>query len=457
MMPASSSTFVDLLACPRCTKRLVAGPPLRCETCRVDFPDLDGVACLFAEPMAALSEWRTRLHRLLRQWESDAARTAHALKQKDLSPLTRRRLEKLVSAQTAHLGELARLTTPLNVGDATTAMETHLALRTRLPPTQGLTTYYANLHRDWCWGDEENDASFELVSSALPSPAGSRVLVLGAGAGRLAYDLHTRLAPQTTVALDVNPLLLLAARQMADGAQITLHEFPLAPRGLDDVAIARTLAAPAPAPEGFHCVLADGLRAPFGNDAFDTVVTPWFVDIVDEDLGVLAKRINRLLRPGGTWVIFGSLRFSHVDPALCYSVEEASAQIADAGFAAPTVVEATLPYMCSPASRHGRREEVLTISMQKLKRVAAPPRHNALPEWLVQANHPVPLLESFKVQAGTTQIYAFIMSMVDGRRSLRDMAALMEERRLMPRNDAEASLRSFFIKMYDESQTASNL
>ncbi len=457
MMRARPQSIVELLACPRCGKKLVDGPPLRCEPCRVDFPDLDGVPCLFAEPKAALSEWRTRLHRLLRQWESDAARAARSLKQKDLHPLTRARLEKLVGAQTAHLGELARLMTPLNVGDATTAMETHLALRTRLPPAQGLTTYYANLHRDWCWGNDENDASLELVAGALPALTGSHLLVLGAGAGRLAYDLHTRLAPQTTVALDVNPLLLLLARQMADGAQITLHEFPLAPRNFDDVAIARTLAAPAPSPEGFYCVLADGLRAPFANDAFDAVVTPWFVDIVDEDLSVLAKRINRLLRPGGMWVIFGSLRFSHVDPALCYSVEEAAALIADAGFGPPAIVEATLPYMCSPASRHARREQVLTISMHKLKRVATPPRHAALPEWLVQANQPVPQLASFKVQAGTTQIYAFIMSMIDGRRSLRDMAVLMEEQRLMPRDDAEASLRTFFIKMYDESQSPSGL
>ena len=99
------------------------------------------------------------------------------------------------------------------------------------------------------------------------------------------------------------------------------------PRNLDDVAIHRTLSAPAPLRDGFHCVMADGLRAPFVNDAFDAVVAPWFVDIVDDDLGLLAKRINRLLRPGGQWVIFGSLRFSHADPALCYSVEEASALV----------------------------------------------------------------------------------------------------------------------------------
>ncbi len=61
------------------------------------------------------------------------------------------------------------------------------------------------------------------------------------------------------------------------------------------------------------------------------------------------------------------------------------------------------------------------------------------------------------MQATTTQIYAFIMSMIDGRRSLRDMAAVMEERRLMPKAEAEAALRAFLIKMYDESRTPPNL
>ena len=397
------------------------------------------------------------MHRLLRQCEADASRTSRALESTDLHPLTRKRLEKLVGAQSVHLGELARLLTPLNLGEVGTALETHLALRTRIPPTQGLTTYYANLHRDWCWGDAENAASFDLVAAALPSISSSRLLVLGAGGGRLAYDLHARLKPSITVALDVNPLLSLATQQIVHGARIALHEFPLAPRRLEDVAIQRELAAPAPIGDGFHCVMADGLRAPFENEVFDAVVTPWFVDIVDEDLRVLARRINRLLRPDGRWVVFGSLRFSQVDPALCFSVDEAAALIADAGFTTPDLVDATIPYMCSPASRHARREQVLTLSASKTKRVAAPPRHTALPEWLIQTNQPVPVLDSFRLQGATTQIYAFIMSMIDGRRSLRDMALLMEERRLMPKAEAETSLRAFLIKMYDESRTPPNL
>src|SRR5262245_30565749 len=103
----TASTFVELLACPRCGKGLSAGATLRCEPCRVDFPAVGGIPWLFAEPGAALAEWRIRLHRLLRQWEADTARSARSLKSTDLHPLTRKRLEHLVGAQRAHSSELA--------------------------------------------------------------------------------------------------------------------------------------------------------------------------------------------------------------------------------------------------------------------------------------------------------------------------------------------------------------
>jgi SAM-dependent methyltransferase len=406
---------------------------------------------LFAEPSAALAEWRNRLGRTLRQVEADAAKSASAVKRPGLNALTRQRLERLATAQTHHVAELVELMAPLEI-ERTAPLATQLALRTRINPAQGLTTYYSNLHRDWCWGDAENDASFELVAAALPPLSGKRLLILGSGGGRLAYDLHTRLTPAVTVALDLNPLLTFAAQRIAHGARLTLHEFPLAPCGLDDVAIERHLCAPAPVGAGFHCLLADALRAPFASEAYDAIVTPWFVDIVDEDLNVLARRINRLLRNDGTWVVFGSLRFASPDPAACYALEEVVELVRDAGFAPGSATDVEIPYMCSPASRHARRERVVTLAAAKVKRIAAPDRHVALPDWLVQSNKPVPLLEAFRLQSATTQIYAFIMSMIDGRRTLKEMAELMEQRRLMPRADAEYALRDFLTKMYDESR-----
>jgi len=52
----------------------------------------------------------------------------------------------------------------------------------------------------------------------------------------------------------------------------------------------------------------------------------------------------------------------------------------------------------------------------------------------------------------TTQIYSFIMSLIDGKRSLKDMAVVLEKQKLMTREEAEPAIRSFLTKMYDDSQ-----
>jgi hypothetical protein len=80
------------------------------------------------------------------------------------------------------------------------------------------------------------------------------------------------------------------------------------------------------------------------------------------------------------------------------------------------------------------------------------PRYHALPEWLVRGTDPVPLSDSFRSQAHATRIHAFLMSMIDGRRSIKDMAKLVVEQRLMTAAEAEPALRSFFTKMHDDSR-----
>jgi hypothetical protein len=283
------------------------------------------------------------------------------------------------------------------------------------------------------------------------------VLVLGAGAGRLAYDIHTNMQCATTIAMDFNPLLMLVARAVTRGDKLKLHEFPIAPRSLEDDAVLRTLEAPEPVDEHFHLLLGDALRPPFPEGSFDTVVTPWLIDIITEDLPVFSARINRLLKTEGRWVNFGSLAFSRPERARRYSPEETKAIIAEAGFSDPYVSQATIPYMCSPASRHGRHERVFSFSAYKERDASKPERHKALPDWIVTGKEPVPLTTSFRQQAMTTQIYSFIMSLIDGRRSIKDMAIVLEKQKLMSREEAEPAIRSFLTKMYDDSQSTSGL
>ncbi|MCP4299178.1 MAG: hypothetical protein GY783_01215, partial [Gammaproteobacteria bacterium] len=339
---------------------------LQCKACKVDFPSLNGIPWMFAEPQATLGEWRGRLQYTLQQASHEIAGLEKELENKDLHSLTRRRVERYKKSLEYHQRSLGKLLRPVDVQALHGNYESYLALRTRLPTDQGLNTYYANIHRDWAWGDEENSASLRQIQSVLHDHAElGNVLVLGAGAGRLAYDVHMKLDCTTTFAMDFNPLLMLVAQAAMRGDKLKLYEFPIAPLALEDDAVLRTLSAPEVVRDGFHLVLGDALRAPFAEKTFDTIITPWLIDIISDNLPVLAARINNLLRENGRWVNFGSLAFSSPERARRYSPEETKAIVAENGFSDPYVSQKTIPYMCSPASRHGRQEKVFSFSAYK--------------------------------------------------------------------------------------------
>jgi len=446
-----SEECLELLACPRCDAALLAQPDgLDCKACQVRFPVLDGLPWLFAEPAYALGEWRARLHLELQSLTQRAARLERELADPALLPDTRDRLRWLHDACRDQRGRLESLLAPLLDGRDAAARETYLALRTRLPSDQGLNTYAANLHRDWAWGLTENRQSCEIVASQLPADA-KRLLVLGAGAGRLACDLHRAQGAELTVALDFNPLLASVGQRLSRGGNLELWEFPLAPRGPRDVAVLNRLQGLDAGP-GLQFLLGDVLRAPLAAGRFDAVITPWLIDILDVELRELAPRVNRLLRAGGAWVNFGSLAFAHAQEAMNYSLPECAELIATSGFGDWQAREDRIAYLHSPASRHARDE--LTVCWRASKTAEAPalPRHSALPEWLVTGREPVPLKQDFALQAANTRIRAYVLGLIDGRRSIRDMAKLLERERLMRADEAAAVIRRFLIQMLDDSR-----
>jgi hypothetical protein len=338
------------------------------------------------------------------------------------------------------------------VAAAAAVPETYRALGSPLPPGQGLTSYYANLHRDWCWGEAENELAYAVVDRALGSANPGRMLVPGCGAGRLAYDLHVRRGPVTTIAADLNPLMLIVAQRMFAGGHVELHEFPLAPRDLGCHALLRDLHAPAPAPPGLRTIVADASRAPFAAGAFDTVVTPWLVDILDEDFATFAARLNSWLRPGGRWVNSGSLLFQHADPARCYSLDELPAILHKAGFDDIEVQEDVVPYLSSPASRNGRMERLVTFSAIVREPVTPPPPHRNAPRWLEHDDVPVPMLPQVESQVLAMRVHSFVASLVDGQRTLRDIADILAHERLLPADEALPAVRGFLRRLFMEAQ-----
>ena len=213
-----------------------------------------------------------------------------------------------------------------------------------------------------------------------------RTLVQGAGAGRLAYDLHARrrcAADRRDGFQSAAVVRGTRAVCRADGASCT--NIPIAPRRIEDHAVLRRLSAPAPARAGLELVAADALQPPFADGAFDTVVTPWFIDIIGEPFARVAARINLLLKPGGRWINFGSLAFARAAHAERVSLEEVTELMPQLGFADFAVREGRCRTCARP--RAGMRAS-RAPSAWVANKMAAPaeiPRARVLPEWLLHA------------------------------------------------------------------------
>ena len=427
-----------------------------CGSCSSGYPVIGDVPWLFPEPRQTLAEWRARLGLLSQQLAADAA----AMRAEAEAPLpgsTRRRLAHVAAAHDDQVRRLASLLAPLALDSGVASQATLQALGTRLPTEQGLTNYYVNLHRDWSWGADENAAALAQIRAALGGSQGvaglGRTLVQGAGAGRLAFDLHAGGDAPLTVATDFNPLLLFAAREIFAGREVALYEFPIAPRRMEDHAVLRRLAAPAPARAGLELVAADALQPPFADGAFDTVVTPWFIDIIGEPLSRVAARVNLLLKPGGRWINFGSLAFSRAAFAERPGIEEVAEIVGSAGFEAPVPHEAIIPYMKSPASRHSRLEEVVTWVTRKVSEASERPRSKLLPGWLLDAAQPVPRSRAFEMQQVSSRVHAFLLALINGERSINDMTRMLVEQRLMSAEEAGPAVRMFLARLHEESET----
>ena len=208
---------------------------------------------------------------------------------------------------------------------------------------------------------------------------------------------------------------------------------------------AATQAPERPGP-GLTLVLADASALPFLPGRFDAVLTPWFIDVAGEPVAKLLSRINAQLVPGGLWIHHGSLAFPDAAPAEAPSLEELVESLPTHGFESVHVSEARQPYLGSPASRHARLESVVTLAARKEREVPSPASGRELPEWIRRTDLPVPALPQFRAQALSTRVYAFLLAMIDGERTIRDMARLMEQQKLMPADDAVPAIRRFLVR-----------
>ena len=464
--PRALSELASLLCCPTCDKRKPtlseAAESLECSRCNTNFPIYTSghasIPWLFPDPQSTLLEWKARLNGFLQMNSSEQARLGDALAGTRADGIGGRRIKHSLNARRVHRTQIAELLAPLGLDgiDFASAGDRAGLLRSKLPKNQGLSSYYDNIFRDWTWNNGENEHLFEAVQSVLKydtRPQLGKILTLGAGACRLSYDIHRSYSPDLSVVLDLNPLLLFLASRVIQGEATALYEFPIAPLDSASFAVLQECIAPEAidlgSPGGFLFVLANAMHPPFAAASFDTVLTPWLIDIIPQDLRDFIARVNQLLNKGGVWVNTGSLAFFHANEAWCYSKEEVLELLEENGFEVLSATRRTAPYLQSPLSAHGRTESTFSFSARKINHTAKRPRYEYLPKWIVEPDRPIPEFTEFVVASSNHLLQAQVLGAIDGKRSIEEIGKLFAKQYGLQISEATHAVMRILVDEYE--------
>lgn len=354
--------------------------------------------------------------------ERTALELQSALGRFDLLPTTRQRLERIKSANSSNRRAIATLFAEAGLlADPISRQRAQAEAR----PGTAVVQYFEQALRDWGWPhSDQNRASLArlLHVAGRDQPLG-KTLVLGAGASRLAYDLHCSLEPELTLALDIDPFALLVAHAVLFADGLALVETPVDPASAEVAAVPRSLQRPSAPPRRFACVLADAFEPPFEEHSFDTIVTPWFVDVVADDFRDVLGLVSELLRPGGRWLNDGALLYQTSSYDLRYSQREVLELLELGGFRIEAQTSAEVSYLHSPDSAHARTESVLCFCATKhdgpVQEVDA-----ATPRWVLLRHLSVPVF--VRSTPSGPSLLATILGLVDGSRCVNEITDLVE-------------------------------
>lgn len=432
------------LACPRCSRELVseADIGLRCEACSKRYPYLDGVACLTPDPEMWRAKWRGRLDGYAEVLGDRVEGLRAEAAQRGLLPRTRARVWRVAEALVHERKVIRDFAELLGEPSPAEKPSSNLPIQLLEADKQAVIECDEHVFRDWVWGQEEVDRLRAFAERMVPERIDT-LAVYGVGAGRLAVDVHRSLRPSRTFALDWSPLALWAAARLLRGEALERFELPLWPNRDEDVVVKRKISYSEPVPPGFSFLIADALEPPFAPGSLDAVLTCWFIDVVPTDLRQLAPRINRVLRPGGLWINAGPLRFKGAS-FRSYSIEEVHEIVELSGFDLLAREREDLPYFASPLGGTRALETAFGFSARKKSDADAFQAESTVPPWLLDMSLPVQATPAIVRLQKASIVAAGIISLVDGVRSISEIAEVLASTWQVDAAQVVPQLRSFF-------------
>lgn len=375
------------------------------------------------------SRWNNLLSHSLQSVAQNLALHRQLGQQVDLLPATRERLNAIEAG-------LIQLMTAISQVFSQAGLSPQHNPDAPAPQGNGLMHYFELVLRDWAWEaaaadatESENQAAWRRVETALLASGGTaslgKVLVLGAGAGRLSWDLHRHCQPDLSLAVDFNPLLTYIAHHLVHHrAQLAFTEVYANPQwGLPQQRMWPLQAPDTHKNKGWYVMAADAWNLPLAAGQFDLVLTPWFIDVSGRDVRQLMASVSRLLKPGGRWLNTGPLLYNGVPPQAHYSHGEIIELLRLGGFTLAHQSFEQVNFLTSPLSTQTRTEQVWTFAALAPEQLEGGARADAIPAWLLLPHLPIPLGEPLDTQ--DQPVLEHLVGLIDGRRSLQDLAAQM--------------------------------
>jgi uncharacterized protein YbaR (Trm112 family)/SAM-dependent methyltransferase len=446
MVGPLSADWLEILACPRCAGKLInAELELVCSGCEQCYPMIGTLPCLVPEPSYWKSLWLSRLEDYREVTDARIRFMEKEAELHDVLPRTRARLRRMIEAKSTERDSIRQLFAGLEVDPSRRPSPAVPSRPETLGGRLAVLECYEHVFRDWVWGEPESSRVAALVTQLVGRKLQS-LAVYGAGAGRLALDVHRSLSPEYTLALDLNPLPFLIAERLLRGESLELDEFPVSPTTDTFMTVRQRLCAPTPANDRLRFAFADALQPPLAPGTVDAVLTPWFIDAIPIDLRETLASINRVLRPGGLWIQIGPLNFDTV-LSRTYLIEEVLELTERAQFRVLSHFKERTPYFDSPFSGSWREETLYCVAAEKQGNAATFERRATIAPWVANPSLPIPVSAEHISIARTTAFTTMVMSLIEGTQSISDIAAALASRLRMDEDDLREQLRAFFGKL----------
>lgn len=448
---SATSTLLALARCPGCRGALAEeDDSLRCDACGSAYPIQGGVPWLYRDVAGSRSQWAAKLQQFRQEVLAERGEIEKSLADESLLEATRMRL----SADMQGLERLGEQVFSLLEPFAFAHSEAGGPIpRDRIPTQQHVSSYLETAFRDWVWGETEIEAAFEPIAAQLPAAGdAARVLVLGGGAGRFAFELARRCPGASVLQLDLNPLLTRIAALVSGGESVTLTERPRFPQGVEHVAVDQVLRAPEDGmPERLAFVVGDAFAPPVETASFDWLLTPWFVDIVPEAFTPLVARLGSLLAPGGRWISFGPTSFEAQGPANRVTPDEMCEILEAAGFEIEIAGLDRVDYLHSPHGMQRRGEEVFVFSASKADATPAPGDYDYYPSWMTDGRVAIPLDPRFETMRAEKTFDVEILKCIDGRTGIEDLVVILSSRYGLEPDRCRNTINRFFARFFEDA------